>query len=739
MSKVSVIVPVYNGEKYLTDCLNSIINQSLKDIEIIIVDDGSSDSSLSIINSFAESDNRITVLTQQNLFAGIARNNGFEKATGEYVAFFDCDDLFDENMLYEMYNKAKAVDADICVCSAVKFNNENGENIDYSYSLKANDLPESDVFSSNDISDKIFNFTSPCPWNKLFKTSFIKSANIKFQKTQRTNDLFFTYLSLASAKKITCVNKPFVKYRTQNKNSLQGSSSSLSLDFYTALYGLKKELQNRKIYTKFEKSFVNRALSTTLYVFNSVADKKEFFELCDLLKNKYVYDLGIIGHSRGYFYVKKDFDVFFDIISMSAEDLYQKYKNPVKTDVIPFVDIDNWQCPVQYESTGTVKISVIIPAYNVEKYIEECVYSVLNNSFKDIEVIVVNDGSSDSTLQILEKIKQQDNRLSVVSKSNDGQSAARNDGIALAKGKYILFVDSDDYIHQKSLEYLYYNAEKDNLDQLYFTAVSFYDGVNANDYSFFDNLYKRKHDYSNVVTGREFFTICANNGEFRPSPVMAISKRELFVDNNISFEKNLLHEDNLFIIQCLSFAKKVKYENAALYYRRVRKDSIMTGASKIKRTYSYYKIIKLVEDFALEQHFMNDKPFYDALMHQLSVMNISACEVVKNLDEQELIDFIHTLDEKSGIDFYNHINAVLRIRNKSEAYAKSSKNNHEIAVMNELIKNHNKAILENENKQLKQTVSSANEEINKYKSLLSKKLVVFALKLDAFIKKLKRK
>ena len=113
--KVSVIMPVFNVEKYLRQCLDSLLNQSLTEFEIICVDDGSTDSSLEILHEYQQKDHRVKVLTQQNKFAGVARNNGLKVAQGEYVFFLDSDDFFEKDMFMEVYNQGKKTDADIVI------------------------------------------------------------------------------------------------------------------------------------------------------------------------------------------------------------------------------------------------------------------------------------------------------------------------------------------------------------------------------------------------------------------------------------------------------------------------------------------------------------------------------------------------------------------------------------------------------------------------------------------------
>lgn len=210
---VSVIVPVYNGEKYLSETVKSIINQTLKNIEIIFVNDGSTDSSLEILNAFQKNDSRIKIITQPNTNAGKARNTGLDIAIGEYLSILDADDLFAGKMLEDMYEEAKKHDADIVVCDCVTFDTETKLPIDFWLSLKTKNMNVDDVFSANDYPEDIFEFSCNVCWNKLFKHSFIKAQAIRCHEIKMHNDTFFSMAALASAEKIKIINKRLVYYR----------------------------------------------------------------------------------------------------------------------------------------------------------------------------------------------------------------------------------------------------------------------------------------------------------------------------------------------------------------------------------------------------------------------------------------------------------------------------------------------------------------------------------------------
>ena len=154
MSLVSVIIPVYNGEKYIEKCLKSLIDQSLKDIQIICVNDGSTDNTLSILNQFASKDNRIKVISTDNRGQGSARNTALKEANGEYISFIDADDWINENALELLYNKAKSDDLDMLIYQMVNYIEDSKKYIEtdlYNHTcFENNSINENDVFSYKD-------------------------------------------------------------------------------------------------------------------------------------------------------------------------------------------------------------------------------------------------------------------------------------------------------------------------------------------------------------------------------------------------------------------------------------------------------------------------------------------------------------------------------------------------------------------------------------------------------------
>jgi len=237
---VSVIIPIYNSEKYLENCLVSIQDQSLATIEIICVNDGSNDSSQDIIDFFCSSDIRFSCYKIAHIGAGKARNIGLKHAKGDYVCFLDSDDWFQMNMLEDAYKLMKQERLDVCVWGATEFNESSMMERKSRKHFRNDYISSNGAFEGRSF-DHIFNFTCGSAWNKMFSREYLESINAFFLNTYIFNDIYFTYVALALAQRIDVLNSEFVHYRVNNPNSLQ---SKLSDHFDDIIYNLC-EIENR--------------------------------------------------------------------------------------------------------------------------------------------------------------------------------------------------------------------------------------------------------------------------------------------------------------------------------------------------------------------------------------------------------------------------------------------------------------------------------------------------------------
>lgn len=280
--KVSIIMPVYNSEKYLKDALESLIYQSYHNLEILCIDDGSKDKSLSILNDFQKTDSRLTVIRQNNLFAGIARNNGLSKATGKYTIFLDSDDIFEKNMISYLVKKAEKKNTDIIFFGFYQFNNSIKHR-----SMMGIPYVCSRITSSKEHQNNLFQIGGAMPWNKFYKTEFIRNTKLQFQALQSNNDVFFSKSSMLYAERLLFLNKRFVNYRVNNAHSLQGSYDPNLGNFAKCLYALRDELIHLKLYDYYRDTFEKYVLATFLTIFNKAFDLESFMTICEIEKQAF--------------------------------------------------------------------------------------------------------------------------------------------------------------------------------------------------------------------------------------------------------------------------------------------------------------------------------------------------------------------------------------------------------------------------------------------------------------------
>lgn len=258
--KVSVIIPVYNAENYLEQCLESVCSQSVRDIEVLCVDDGSADASLSILRRAAKKDPRIRVLTQENRGGGAARNLALSEASGEYAAFLDADDYWEPEMLKKMCVAADRTRADVCVCKARRWHEDLKMYTELPGAMREELMPEKEVFSRADMPEGILNAFHNWPWNKLFRRAFLEKKGIVFQELHRTNDLLFTCRALVQAERIAAVREQLVNYRVGTRLSCQDTNRQYPLDFFEAFSALREFLYAEGCFAEVEKSYLNHAL-----------------------------------------------------------------------------------------------------------------------------------------------------------------------------------------------------------------------------------------------------------------------------------------------------------------------------------------------------------------------------------------------------------------------------------------------------------------------------------------------
>ena len=299
---VTIIIPVYNVEPYLEQCLDSLLNQTLNNFEVICVDDGSTDHSLLILRQYASKDSRIIVKQQEHRGAGAARNLGLQFASGEYVIFLDSDDFFESELLETLVEAIDAEHSDIAVCKARKFYNDTTEFRPFPASIRNEYCPPVSPFSPHEFPKYIFNMFQIAPWNKMFRHSFIQAHHILFQEIPRANDVAFVIEALSLAKKITVVKKELVNYRINTGTSLQQTNDKTPLSFWSAFTEAKNRLILTGHYEEYKQSFLNCVLINTFYNLRSVNTIEAHDVIVSLIKHQAEETFGFFKEPVDYYY-----------------------------------------------------------------------------------------------------------------------------------------------------------------------------------------------------------------------------------------------------------------------------------------------------------------------------------------------------------------------------------------------------------------------------------------------------
>ena len=241
-------------------------------------------------------------------------------------------------------------------------------------------------------------------------------------------------------------------------------------------------------------------------------------------------------------------------------------------------------------------VSIIIPVYNTESYLAECIDSVLRQTYKNIEIILVDDGSPDRCPQICDEYVKRDSRIKVIHKSNGGASEARNVGFAASNGKYIYFMDSDDYICNNAIEELYFFAEKENADFVFFSAITVLKNnkkqKNAPHYGH-ENMY-------NTDTGVKILKQLLKKNEYNASVPLTFICAEFIRKQGLEFYEGIIIEDELYKFKMFLYAAKVAHLNKVLYFRRINPISVMSAKISVKNFNGlltvFYELLKIYKN-----------------------------------------------------------------------------------------------------------------------------------------------
>lgn len=287
-------------------------------------------------------------------------------------------------------------------------------------------------------------------------------------------------------------------------------------------------------------------------------------------------------------------------------------------------------------------VSIIIPVYNVEKYLEKCLDSALAQSLKDIEIVLVNDGSKDSSPQICEKYAKEDSRIKLIHQENSGLSSARNTGLVHSSGEYILYLDSDDYISKDACEKLYETAKELGCDIVAANEIKVINGKEIPGE-------RRKLPEKKVVSGKEFYVTSLKLGGISPCVQFSLYRRSFLDEAQIRFKEGIFHEDELWTPQVLLKARRLTCLDLPFYYHLCRDGSITQIKDQTKNSLDMLETCR--ELYGLFK--AEDKYSRRYLMDNLCTSFLSAVYVGRRTDESR------TFALKTARSMTNIIKALL--------------------------------------------------------------------------------
>lgn len=326
--KVSVIVAVFNSEKYLNNTIDSLLAQTLKEVEFIFVDDGSTDESIEILKAYEIEDSRIHVLInhEESDGAAMARNIGVAYAHGRYLSILDADDFFEPEMLEKAYEKAEESNAEVVIFDGYRYDDLNGIDLERNSILCRDRLPKGiDVFSPEENAPELFMMTLGAAWNILVKREQVVENNIEFRSFHHADDFEFVFLNFALAERIAVLRERLIHYRVNHTGSQASRISEWPDAAWQSMQSFKNSLIERGLYEKYRDAFVRKAMHYFRFYLDNLSNAGSFRKLYDALKEGQLRKLDIADASNEMIGDISLAEIRDLIISASAEEyLFRK-------------------------------------------------------------------------------------------------------------------------------------------------------------------------------------------------------------------------------------------------------------------------------------------------------------------------------------------------------------------------------------------------------------------------------
>lgn len=621
---ISVVIPMYNAEEYIGECLDSLLEQTFQDFEVIVVDDCSTDESVSVVESYVPKfDGRLQLAhTEVNSGGGgyVPRNIGLSLAQGKYVHFTDADDFLLLTALETLYNAAEEYEADVVYTSArylLAQPNEISKSIDPQARKLVKENLEDKLTLTVDNPEENLNSLFKrgnflAGWTKFIRRDLLVENEIIFPDIKTGGDYIWGVHLYCCAKRFLRLPVPIYFYRDYNTESVtkkQRESSEQICHWVSAFAIWAKtfyQLVNKTDVLKNNPAYCHKALELQFkWTLSRVSeDIKGFYshDIYSLLCSEFAKDNDLANLNLAF---------LFSVI-VNREKAISKLKLRAEKE-LPAPQIIKFPA-----------VSIVIPFYNAEKFIGECLESLLEQTFQNFEVIVADDCSTDNSVKVVKSYmpKFEGRLLLTKTEQNSGSgSAPRNKGFTFARGEYVFFMDSDDALIKTGLEEMYSLAKKFDADVVYCEKYYMSDGI-GEEFKKNAKIAKTRIQHPPFVKEPTLETskLSKRIGKalkfnYWLTPWLKFIRRNLLVENNITFPLVAYSEDATWTFEVLFCAKTFLRVPNAVYIRRMRDDSV----SFRKRTTAehFFKwmdrtihALKEIDDFMGKIEFFKRYPSY---------------------------------------------------------------------------------------------------------------------------------
>ena len=619
--KVSILIPSLNSGDFIRECMESVVRQTLQDIEIICIDAGSTDGTLEILREYEREDSRIRLIISDKKSMGYQYNLGLDAATGDYIGMVETDDWVEADTFECLWMAASRQDVDIVAANQYLYYtkpeiyNQRFENL--------RRCPYEKVFCPKDV---LHSFAvKPLIWSAIYRRSMLKDNNIRFNETPGASfqDTGFHFLVMTVAKTAFFLDRYFYHYRSDGETqSINSGGKVYSLcdeahyyeRFLEGRPADKSRLLKPYMAWKFDKYYWN---------FTRVSPESQW-EFLMRFREEFM-----IHQKEG---LLKDDAFDTSVSNLPLETIHEIIYNPVRLfrktckkyctlptdEKLPKAEL------LKESETKTPCVSIIIPLSNEENRVVASIESAQKQTLENIEIICVDDGSDDSTLRLVLERAEVDKRFTVLHQGNQGTASAKNRGLVYAKGKYILFLCAGDRLQEDAAEKLVSLADEYNLDLLYFDTIS----VNGQ-----ENKAVCGHILNDkeVMTGAEYFISACEEGTYAPFACQALYNREYLANRNIRFPDGMFYEDRAFMFGALTQAERVLHLKEPLYFICEHRD--LPFKSIFLRVYSYFVIYQaILEKIRL---LPDDQRLQKNAAGELKVVSILLQDLYRSVNKKE--------------------------------------------------------------------------------------------------------